>query len=146
MRRWIATASLPAFVAAAVAASAQTYSAPTPQARSTDPGTLVAQARAREVHERFARGVAAEERGDWSAAAQEFTRVVALDPPEPKGSSAHYDLALAQTHLGRDDAAVACSKKPSIVIRVSRRRPRTSSRWSCGAAIWPARAEPRTAT
>ncbi len=107
MRRWIATALLPGFVAAAVAAPAQTYSGTTPQPRSTDPGALVARARAREVHERFLRGVAAEERGDWNSAAQEFERVVALDPPEPKGSSARYDLALAQTHLGRDDAAVA---------------------------------------
>jgi tetratricopeptide (TPR) repeat protein len=108
MRNWIIAASLPAFAAAAaVATSAQTYSGPTPQPRSTDPGALVAQAHSREVHERFMRGVAAEERSDWGAAVQEFTRVVALDPPEPKGSSACYDLALAQTHLGRDDAAVA---------------------------------------
>lgn len=107
MRRWFAAASLLTFAAATAAAAAQTYSAPTPEPRSTDPAALVARANAREVHERFMRGVAAEERADWSAAATEFRRVVALDPPEPKGSSARYDLALAETHLGRDDAAVA---------------------------------------
>ncbi|HEX3550267.1 MAG TPA: tetratricopeptide repeat protein [Candidatus Elarobacter sp.] len=107
MRRWFVATLLTFAAAATAAAPAQTYSAPTPEPRSTDPGALVARAAAREVHERFMRGVAAEERGDWDAAATEFRRVVALDPPEPKGSSARYDLALAETHLGRDDAAVA---------------------------------------
>jgi predicted Zn-dependent protease len=100
-----AIASLLAFAAVSAAALPQTYSRPTPAPRATDTGTLAAQARQREVHERFARGVAAEERGDWSGAAAEFRRVVALDPPEPKGSSARYDLAIAESHLGRDDAA-----------------------------------------
>ncbi|HEY0382905.1 MAG TPA: tetratricopeptide repeat protein, partial [Candidatus Elarobacter sp.] len=93
------------FAAVSAAAPAQTYSRPTAAPRATDAASLVAQARRREVHERFARGVAAEERGDWSAAAAEFRRVVALDPPEPKGSSARYDLAIAESHLGRDDVA-----------------------------------------
>jgi tetratricopeptide (TPR) repeat protein len=92
-------------LATAVPAIAQTYSRPPAPPRATDAGSLAAQARQREVHERFARGVAAEERGDWSAAAAEFRRVIALDPPEPKGSSARYDLALAESRLGRDDAA-----------------------------------------
>lgn len=105
--RVVAASFLALIVTAMAPASAQTYTGPTPAPRSTDAATLAAQGRAREVRERFVRGVAAEEHGDWSTAASEFTRVVALDPPEPKGSSARYDLALAQTHLGRDDAAVA---------------------------------------
>jgi tetratricopeptide (TPR) repeat protein len=107
MRKRVVASLLALVAAATAAASAQTYSGPTPQPRSTDVGALSAQARAREVRERFMRGVAAEERSDWSGAAVEFTRVVTLDPPEPKGSSARYDLALADAHLGRYDAAIA---------------------------------------
>ena len=119
---------------------------PTAAPRTTDAAALAAQAREREIHERFARGVAAEERGDWTAAAAEFRASIALDPPEPKGSTARYDLALAEIHLGRDDvAARRCSKRRSIAIPVSRRRPRTSSRSNCGAAISPRRAPPPTA-
>ena len=93
-------------LAAAAAAGAQTYSAPPAAPRTVDAAALAARARDREVHERFTRGVRAEERSDWSAAAAEFARVIALDPPEPKGSTARYDLAIADAHLGRDDAAV----------------------------------------
>jgi Flp pilus assembly protein TadD len=103
--RALAVASLLAFASASVPAGAQTYSRPTPAPRATDAASFAAQAHGREVHERFARGIAAEEHGDWNAAATEFRRVVALDPPEPKNSSARYDLALAEIHLGRDDAA-----------------------------------------
>ena len=103
----MAVASLVALAAVAGGASAQNYSRPIAPPRTTDAGALAAQARERLVHERFVRGVAAEERGDWSAAEAEFRSAVALDPPEPKGSSARYDLALAEAHLGRDDAAVA---------------------------------------
>ena len=101
----VVVAALLALAALAGAASAQTYSRPTPPPRLTDPVSLAARIRDREVHERFARGVSAEERSDWSAAAPEFRRVIALDPPEPKGSSARYDLALAESHLGHDDVA-----------------------------------------
>ena len=99
-------ASLLAVAAATGSAWAQTYPGNTTAPRTTDAGVLAARARDREIHERFARGVAAEERGDWAAAVPEFTRVVVLDPPEPKGSTARYDLAIADAHLGRDDAAV----------------------------------------
>ena len=99
--------SLLAFAAATAGASAQVYSRPTAAPRTTDLGVLTAQARDREVHERFGRGVAAEDRGDWNAAEVEFRKVVALDPPEPKGSSARYDLALAESRLGHDSQAVA---------------------------------------
>ncbi len=101
----VAVAALLALAAVSGAASPQTYSRPTPGPRLTDPAALAARIRDREVHERFARGVAAEERSDWAAAAAEFRRVIALDPPEPKGSSARYDLALAESRLGHDDAA-----------------------------------------
>ena len=106
MLKRLAVASLVALATATGNVSAQTYSRPTAAPRTTDAGALAAAARARAVHERFMRGVAAEERGDWSGAETEFQRVVALDPPEPQGSSARYDLALAETHLAKDDAAV----------------------------------------
>jgi tetratricopeptide (TPR) repeat protein len=105
LRVVVAAAFLLHFSIAASGASAQTYGRPTAAPRTTDAGALGAQARDREIHERFARGVAAEEHGDWSAAATEFRRVVALDPPEPRGSTARYDLALAEIHLGHDAAA-----------------------------------------
>lgn len=98
-------ASLLAFVATAGAVTAQTYPRGGAPPRTLDPGALAAQTRAREIHERFERGVAAETRGDWAAAVPEFARIIALDPPEPRGSTARYDLALADAHLGRNDAA-----------------------------------------
>lgn len=102
----LAVASLLAVLAAALGpASGQTYSRPTAAPRAVDRAALAARARERELHERFTRGVAAEERGDWAAAAVEFRRALALDPPEPRGSTARYDLALAEIHLGRDDVA-----------------------------------------
>ncbi len=62
----------------------------------------------REVEERFSIGLDAESRGDWKAAAAEFERIVALDPPEPKGSTARYDLAIAYANVQRyGDAARA---------------------------------------
>ena len=103
----IAAAFVIAFAAPTAGASAQTYSRPTAAPRTTDAAALSAQARQREVHERFERGVGAEERGEWAAAATEFRRLIVLDPPEPKGSTARYDLALAEIHLNRFDAAAA---------------------------------------
>jgi tetratricopeptide (TPR) repeat protein len=103
--RAVAAASVLAFAAAVAGASAQTYSRPTAAPRTTDAAALGAQAREREIHERFVRGIAAEERGDWAAAGTEFRRLIVLDPPEPKGSTARYDLALAEIHLNHLDAA-----------------------------------------
>jgi tetratricopeptide (TPR) repeat protein len=100
-----AVAALLALALAPATAAAQTYARPPAPPRATDAGSLAEQARRREVHERFARGVAAEERADWNGAASEFRRVIALDPPEPKNSSARYDLAIAESRLGRDDVA-----------------------------------------
>ena len=101
----VAVAALMIVAAANNGAVAQTYSRATAAPRTTDARTLSARAREREIHERFMRGVAAEERNDWNGALAEFRRVLALDPPEPKGSTVRYDLALAEAHLGRDDVA-----------------------------------------
>lgn len=81
-------------------ALAQTYPAPTDAPRTTDLHALRAFAIEREVHERFARGLAAEGRSDWTAASVEFSRIIALGPPEPKASTARYDLAIAKARLG----------------------------------------------
>jgi tetratricopeptide (TPR) repeat protein len=86
-------------------AGAQAYGDQTPIPRSTDPAVLRGDARRREVHERFARGLAAYERGDFTNAAAEFGRIVSLDPREPQRSTAHYDLGLALAGAGRLDLA-----------------------------------------
>jgi tetratricopeptide (TPR) repeat protein len=91
----------------AAAAGAQPYPGVTPVPRATDAATLHALARAREIDERIRIGFAAEERGDWKAAAAEFEAVLTLEPPEPQGSTALYDLALAQAGSGALDAAAA---------------------------------------
>ena len=86
-------------------AHAQNYPMQSPVPRSTDVPTLHAQAVRREIHERFRIGLDAEARGDWNSAAAEFERAVALNPAEPQGSTARYDLAIAYTNLGRNDEA-----------------------------------------
>ena len=89
------------------AALAQAYPAATPVARTTAAAQLDAVARDREVVERFRRGLDAAAKADWRTSATEFTRVVSLDPPEPRGSTAQYDLGIAQSHLGEYAAAEA---------------------------------------
>jgi Flp pilus assembly protein TadD len=84
---------------------AQTYAPSTPLPRTTSAPALRAFATAREVEERFKIGLDAEARGDWNGAVAEFARVVALSPPEPKGSTAQYDLAIAYANLQRNDDA-----------------------------------------
>ncbi|MGP6159533.1 MAG: tetratricopeptide repeat protein [Vulcanimicrobiaceae bacterium] len=91
----------------AAAACAQPYPSVTPVPRTTDAAALHELARSREIDERIRIGFAAEQRGDWPAAAPEFERVMALEPPEPQGSTALYDLALAQAGTGSLDAAAA---------------------------------------
>jgi tetratricopeptide (TPR) repeat protein len=86
-------------------ACAELYPHATPPPRSTDPAVLAGQAREREIHERFRRGIAAQEARDWMGAEPEFRRIIVLDPPEPRGSTARYDLALSEAQLGRYDAA-----------------------------------------
>ncbi len=92
---------------AAATAIAHAYPTPSPVPRTTSLPALRAQAIGREVEERFSIGLAAEARGDWTAAALEFERIVALTPPEPKGSTARYDLAIAYANLQRNDDAAS---------------------------------------
>jgi Flp pilus assembly protein TadD len=95
-----------ALVAALVRpALAQSYPASTDPPHTTDVARLRALALEREIHERFKRGLDAEARADWTAAAPEFERIVALDPPEPKASTARYDLAIARARSGDYAAA-----------------------------------------
>lgn len=85
--------------------AAQIYPATTSVPHTLDPARLQALAVEREIHERFKRGLDAEGRGDWAAAAPEFERIIELNPPEPKGSTARYDLAIARARSGEYGAA-----------------------------------------
>jgi Flp pilus assembly protein TadD len=106
MRGRHAALALSFLVAAAAVARAQEYPTPQPAPQTTSLPALHAIAQSREVHERFMRGVAAEQRADWAVAASEFERIVALHPAEPQFSTAHYDLGIAYANLRRfDDAA-----------------------------------------
>ena len=101
--RSLAIAAALAFGAAP--AAAQTYGA-SPVPRSTSPATMHAQAVQREIVERFHLGLAALDAHRWSDAGAEFTRILALGPREPQGSTAAYDLGIAQAQSGQyDDAA-----------------------------------------
>jgi tetratricopeptide (TPR) repeat protein len=82
------------------AAAAQGYPTLAPVPRTTDAAALHAIAAHREILERIRIGFRAETNGQWAQAATEFTRVVALDPPEPQGSTAYYDLGNARGALG----------------------------------------------
>lgn len=100
-------ALLTGLLAAAVTAAAlgQTYPMRTTAPRTTSAPALRDLAIAREIEERFRIGLDDEQHGDWKAAAAEFERIVAYKPAEPKGSTAHYDLAIAYANLGRNDEA-----------------------------------------
>jgi tetratricopeptide (TPR) repeat protein len=104
--RGVLIRSLILTVGLAAPAFAQTYPVATAPPRTTDPATLRRLAESREIHERFTRGLDAERHGDWAAAAAQFERIVALDPPEPQGSTARYDDAIAETHLTHYDRAI----------------------------------------
>ncbi|MGH7707466.1 MAG: tetratricopeptide repeat protein [Vulcanimicrobiaceae bacterium] len=106
-RRWRGLLVAWSLAALARGAAAQTYPIATEPPRTTDAGALRALAIQREVHERFARGLDAEGRSAWADAATEFERIIALNPAEPMGSTARYDLALAEAHQGHDERAVA---------------------------------------
>jgi Flp pilus assembly protein TadD len=88
-----------------IAAAAQTYAPSTPLPRTTSAPALRGFAIQREIEERFKIGLDAESRRDWIGAVAEFDRIVALNPPEPKGSTARYDLAIAYANLQRNDEA-----------------------------------------
>ncbi len=85
---------------------AQVYS-PAPQPATTSLPALHAQGTMRLMVERFHRGTAAFEAKNWARAIGEFQAVLASNPPEPQGSTAAYDLGVAQAHLGRNDDAAA---------------------------------------
>ena len=92
-------------------AAAQPYPGVTPVPRTTDAAKLHAIAVQREIVERIHLGVEAEARQDWATAADEFERVLALHPREPQGSTAYYDLGIAQVGLQRLDEAAASFDK-----------------------------------
>lgn len=86
-------------------ATAQSYGAPIPA--STDRATLRNLAIAREIRERFARGMAALDRSDYATATGEFEEVLKRNPGEPQNSTAHYNLALALAGAREFDRAAA---------------------------------------
>jgi Flp pilus assembly protein TadD len=84
----------------------QTYPMNTPVPRTTSAPALRDLATQREIEERFRIGLDDLAKSQWKAAAGEFERIVSLNPPEPKGSTARYDLAIAYANVQRyDDAA-----------------------------------------
>ena len=87
-----------ALLGAVAGARAQAYPDVRPVPKTTDPAALRATATAREIHERFHIGLAAMTRSDWPAAQAEFARVLDLHPPEPMGSTAHYDLGIVDVN------------------------------------------------
>jgi Flp pilus assembly protein TadD len=86
-------------------AIAQTYPSPSPIPRTTSVPALRAIAVHREVEERFTIGIDDLAQREWKQASTEFERIVALQPPEPQGSTARYDLAIAYANLQRNDDA-----------------------------------------
>ena len=110
-------------LAAIVFVVAQVYT-PAPQPATTSLPALHAQGVMRLVVERFHRGTAAFDRKNWSGAIAEFQAVLAMNPPEPQGSTAAYDLGVAQAHLGKyDDAAtsfrIAIAKDPGFLAAMA---------------------------
>ena len=102
---------------------AQLYS-PAPQPATTSVPALHAQAIMRAVVERFHRGLGALDKQDWKRASAEFQATLALDPPEPQGSTAEYDLGIAQAHLGENDDAArafraAIAKDPGFLAAMA---------------------------
>lgn len=100
-----AAGALGLIITLATPVSSQTYPTATEPPRTTDRSVLRGIAVEREIHERFLRGLAAEDRRAWKDAIAEFSHIVAYNPAEPKGSTAHYDLAIAQAQIGDYTAA-----------------------------------------
>ncbi len=71
------------------------YETPAPIPATTSLPELHRVATMRAVVERFHVGLAALDAHDYVAARAQFEAIVALNPPEPQGSTANYDLALA---------------------------------------------------
>ena len=98
-----------------VSANAQTYAPPHPTIRSTSIPALAAIARERALRLRFDMGLQAQSKGAWAQSAADFEAALKLQPPEPAGSTAHYDLSLAYVHLGRlNEAAVQLREALSL--------------------------------
>ncbi len=81
------------------------YETAKPLPSTTSIPELRRQAVARAAAERFHIGLAAIDARDWNKARAEFLATVAMNPPEPEGSSAWYDLAIAQAQLGENTGA-----------------------------------------
>jgi len=99
---WCALAAICAL--SALPAVAQTYES-TPVPHSTSAAVMHDQAVQREIIERFHLGLHALGARRWDDAIAEFTRVLALHPREPQGSTAAYDLGIAQAQSGANDQA-----------------------------------------
>jgi tetratricopeptide (TPR) repeat protein len=103
---------------------AQSYNTAAPVPRSTSPAVLHDRAVQREIVERFHIGLAALDAHNYPSAAAEFSRILALDPREPQGSTAAYDLGLAQANEGAlDDAArsfsLAVARDPGFLAAMA---------------------------
>jgi tetratricopeptide (TPR) repeat protein len=104
MQRWrVWTVALCALSASP--AHAQSYVTPQPVTATTSAPALHRQAVQREIVERFHLGLAHLDGRDWEAAAAEFRAVIALNPSEPQGSTAAYDLGIALANGGHEDDA-----------------------------------------
>ncbi len=86
-------------------AQAQSYATPQPVPATTSAPALHRQAVERAIVERFHIGLAHLDAREWDAAAAEFGAILALDPSEPQGSTAAYDLGIAQANAGHNDDA-----------------------------------------
>ena len=87
---------------------AQQYATPVPAPRTTSVPQLRELAHQHAIAERFHRGIAFEQGGNYAAAAGEFEAALKLDLREPQHSTALYDLGIAYANLGRlDEAATA---------------------------------------
>jgi len=105
MRALLSAAFLLQLAATTSAGLAQAYSPSSPVPRTTSLPALRAVAVRREIKERFTIGLEAEARNDWMSATAEFERIIALQPAEPQGSTARYDLAIAYANLQRNNDA-----------------------------------------
>lgn len=105
--RWNRFALLLLFAYSSITpALAQVYATPQPVVRTTSVPAMRAIAAEREIHERFQLGLQYESTNSWQEATDDFKAILALHPREPQGSTALYDLAIAQAKLlDYDEAA-----------------------------------------
>lgn len=115
MRRSVTIAIFALILGANLAAARAQYESPKPVPSTTSVPDLRRAALARAVAERFRIGLQAIDDRDWAKARAEFTAVTGMNAAEPAGSSAWYDLGLAQAHEG-DNAAAATSLHRAIAL------------------------------